>query len=175
MVRVLPDQTGIGKTFDLDGEDTPVMVDPTQLHVAILNLAINARDAMPDGGTLGFSTRPVTIAGDPDLADGAYLELAIRDTGSGMTPQVMERALEPFFTTKDVGKGTGLGLSMVYGMARQSGGTVYLQRAYGPLGRVALPSCYPVMTQDIEFALGALEVAERVMESFSLPIPRRCV
>jgi CheY-like chemotaxis protein len=91
--------------------------------VAVLNLAINARDAMPEGGTLSFTSRRVTITDDPELDPGDYIELMIGDTGEGMPPEVAARAFEPFFTTKEVGKGTGLGLSMVYGMARQSGGT----------------------------------------------------
>jgi PAS domain S-box-containing protein len=113
---------GIEKRFDLDDDELPVMADPTQLEVAVLNLAINARDAMPDGGVLTFKTRPVKVEDDPDLEDGDYIELSITDTGSGMSDEVAARAFEPFFTTKEVGKGTGLGLSMVYGMARQSGG-----------------------------------------------------
>src|SRR5207248_3174487 len=115
---------GITKEFDLDEEMLPVMADPTQLEVAVLNLAINARDAMPGGGVLSFSSRALCVEDDPDLMDGDYIELTIADTGTGMAPEVVERAFEPFFTTKDVGKGTGLGLSMVYGMARQSGGAV---------------------------------------------------
>jgi signal transduction histidine kinase len=105
----------------------PVMADPTQLEVAVLNLAINARDAMPDGGTLTFSTRMVRDRRRPELEDGDYIELSISDTGTGMPPEVAARAFEPFFTTKEVGKGTGLGLSMVYGMARQSGGTARIE------------------------------------------------
>jgi nitrogen-specific signal transduction histidine kinase len=122
---------GITKQFDLDDVMIPVMADPTQLEVAILNLAINARDAMPDGGYLTFATRPVSISGDAEVEDGDYLELTISDTGSGMPPEVAERAFEPFFTTKEVGKGTGLGLSMVYGMARQSGGTARVESTPG--------------------------------------------
>ncbi|GAA4711478.1 PAS domain-containing protein [Sphingomonas lutea] len=113
---------GIEKRFDLDGDAIPVMADPTQLEVAVLNLAINARDAMPDGGILSFATRKVEVRDDPDLEDGTYIALTITDTGEGMAEDVAARAFDPFFTTKDVGKGTGLGLSMVYGMARQSGG-----------------------------------------------------
>jgi nitrogen-specific signal transduction histidine kinase len=113
---------GIEKRFDLDEVMMPVMADPTQLEVAVLNLAINARDAMPEGGVLTFTTAPVRVADDPEMEDGDYIELKISDTGEGMPPEVLERAFEPFFTTKEVGKGTGLGLSMVYGMARQSGG-----------------------------------------------------
>jgi PAS domain S-box-containing protein len=117
---------GIEKRFELDHEALPVMADPTQLEVAILNLAINARDAMPDGGVLTIGTRRLRVDNDPELAVGDYVELSIADTGSGMSEEVAARAFEPFFTTKDVGKGTGLGLSMVYGMARQSGGSARL-------------------------------------------------
>jgi CheY-like chemotaxis protein len=118
---------GIDKKFDLDPHLMPVMADPTQLEVAVLNLAINARDAMPDGGTLTFSSRRRRISNDPDLEPGHYVELSITDTGCGMKPEVAARAFEPFFTTKEIGKGTGLGLSMVYGMAHQSGGTARLK------------------------------------------------
>jgi PAS domain S-box-containing protein len=122
---------GITKEFDLDDGGTPVMADPTQLEVAVLNLAINARDAMPDGGILKFATRSLRIEGDPELDDGDYVELCINDTGIGMDEEVASRAFEPFFTTKEIGKGTGLGLSMVYGMARQSGGTARIETAPG--------------------------------------------
>jgi PAS domain S-box-containing protein len=122
---------GIEKKFDLDEEIMPVMADPTQLEVAVLNLAINARDAMPDGGVLSFASRKIEVKGDPELDDGTYVELAIRDTGTGMGEEVAARAFEPFFTTKEVGKGTGLGLSMVYGMARQSGGTARVESSAG--------------------------------------------
>jgi PAS domain S-box-containing protein len=122
---------GITKQFDLDESMIPVMADPTQLEVAVLNLAINARDAMPEGGFLTFSTRHVRMEGDRELEDGDYVELTISDTGLGMPPEVAERAFEPFFTTKEVGKGTGLGLSMVYGMARQSGGAARIESTPG--------------------------------------------
>ena len=122
---------GIAKQFDLDEEMFPVMADPTQLEVAVLNLAINARDAMPDGGMLSFATRKVEASGDPELDDGDYIELTISDTGTGMAEDVAARAFEPFFTTKEVGKGTGLGLSMVYGMARQSGGAARIESVPG--------------------------------------------
>jgi PAS domain S-box-containing protein len=122
---------GIEKRFDLDEEMVPVMADPTQLEVAVLNLAINARDSMAKGGVLTFSTRIVDIAAgdDLELEPGKYVELTIADTGEGMSEDVRLRAFEPFFTTKDVGKGTGLGLSMVYGMARQSGGSARIESA----------------------------------------------
>ncbi|MFL6734450.1 MAG: PAS domain S-box protein [Sphingomicrobium sp.] len=122
---------GIEKRFDLDDEHVLVMADPTQLEVAVLNLAINARDAMPDGGILTFSTKSVEVSTDPELEDGDYVQLCIADTGTGMPQEVADRAFEPFFTTKEVGKGTGLGLSMVYGMARQSGGSARLESRPG--------------------------------------------
>ena len=122
---------GITKEFDLDDEEVAVMADPTQLEVAVLNLAINARDAMPDGGILRFSSKLTRVSTDPELDDGDYVELCIDDSGVGMTDEVAARAFEPFFTTKEVGKGTGLGLSMVYGMARQSGGTARIDSRPG--------------------------------------------
>jgi CheY-like chemotaxis protein len=129
---------GIEKRFNLDTAQMPVMADPTQLEVAILNLAINARDAMPDGGILSISSRKVKVSDDPELVDGEYIELTISDTGIGMEPNVADRAFEPFFTTKEVGKGTGLGLSMVYGMARQSGGTAKIRSEIGEGTSVSL-------------------------------------
>jgi PAS domain S-box-containing protein len=122
---------GIEKRFELDDELMPVLADPTQLELAVLNLAINARDAMPEGGHLTITTRKLQSRGDPELEDGDYIELAIADTGSGMPPEVVNRAFEPFFTTKEVGRGTGLGLSMVYGVARQSGGTARIESSPG--------------------------------------------
>ncbi len=123
---------GITKEFDLDSDELPVMADPTQLEVAVLNLAINARDAMPDGGVLKFVTRVVQVQeAESELEAGDYVELCISDTGTGMPEEVASRAFEPFFTTKEIGKGTGLGLSMVYGMARQSGGTAKIDTSPG--------------------------------------------
>jgi PAS domain S-box-containing protein len=96
----------------------PVEVDAGELELAILNLCVNARDAMPDGGTIGIT------AENESGVDGDFVRLAVRDTGGGMPPEVMERVFEPFFTTKDVGKGSGLGLAQVYGFATQSAGSV---------------------------------------------------
>lgn len=104
--------------------------DPAQLEAALVNLAINARDAMPQGGLLTISLENLTLPPDavpsgPDgLVPGDYVVLTVADTGAGMEPEVLKRCLEPFFTTKAVGKGSGLGLSMAYGFARQSGGTL---------------------------------------------------
>ncbi|HJU16406.1 MAG TPA: PAS domain-containing protein [Stellaceae bacterium] len=105
----------------------PSHLDPAQFESAILNLAINARDAMPQGGRLVIEARNVSAADVKarhlDLAPGEYVMVSVTDTGAGMTPGVLRRAFEPFFTTKDVGKGTGLGLAQIYGFAKQSGGT----------------------------------------------------
>jgi PAS domain S-box-containing protein len=111
------------------------MVDPSALEAAILNIALNARDAMPDGGTLTIRTSRAEITQAPrtddDLPMGKYAMLAIQDTGSGMPPEVVSRVFEPFFTTKAAGAGSGLGLSMVYGFAKQSGGTVHIASEAG--------------------------------------------
>jgi PAS domain S-box-containing protein len=108
--------------------------DPTQLELMILNLAINARDAMPDGGRIQVATRNVTVPGSsqaPELEDGDYVVVTVSDNGSGMAQAVAERAFEPFFTTKPAGKGSGLGLAQVYGLARQFGGTAHLHSVVG--------------------------------------------
>ncbi|MCW8084242.1 PAS domain-containing protein [Sabulicella glaciei] len=127
--------------MEVEGRGLAVLSDPTQLELALLNLAINARDAMPDGGELRVLASGRDVTADNDLADGEYVELAVADTGTGMTPAVMERALEPFFTTKSVGQGTGLGLSQVYGIARQGGGTVRIEsrEGEGSVVRIFLP------------------------------------
>ena len=103
----------------------PAMVDPTQLESALLNLCLNARDAMPSGGQLTLGTSPLTLGpGEADLPAGDYVRLRVSDTGTGIAPDDLQRVFEPFFTTKEKGKGTGLGLAMVYGFVRQSGGQV---------------------------------------------------
>ena len=109
------------------------MVDPDQLELAILNLCINARDAMAENGVLTLSTRNETVNDGriTDLLAGEYVVISVTDTGSGIPPEILARVLEPFFTTKEVGKGTGLGLPMVYGLAQQSGGTVTIQSTVG--------------------------------------------
>ncbi|NAZ37048.1 hybrid sensor histidine kinase/response regulator [Rubellimicrobium sp. CFH 75288] len=117
--------------MDLQAAGATVLSDPTQLEMAVLNLAINARDAMPDGGTIVIATRIKEIARDPELAEGSYVELSVSDSGIGMEREVAARALEPFFTTKGPGKGTGLGLSQVFGIARQSRGTVRIETGPG--------------------------------------------
>jgi len=110
-----------------------VRVDPSQFEVALLNLAVNARDAMPDGGTITISASAKTVCeGDiPELAPGSYVALAFDDTGVGMTRDMLARAVEPFYSTKGIGKGTGLGLSMIHGLAAQSGGKLDLESEPG--------------------------------------------
>lgn len=114
----------------------PTLIDASQLENALLNLCINARDAMPGGGRLTIETANRWLdahgAGERDLEPGQYVSLCVTDTGTGMTPDVIERAFDPFFTTKPMGQGTGLGLSMVYGFVRQSGGQV---RIYSEIGQ----------------------------------------
>ncbi|WP_347270067.1 ATP-binding protein [Rhizorhabdus histidinilytica] len=120
-------------TLDFDVDEVPeaVMADPVQLELALLNLAINARDAMPDGGRLTIALGRQRLEGRDDVLDGDYVGISVADTGTGMTPEVLSRVFEPFFTTKPVGRGSGLGLSMVFGMARQSGGTVTIDSQPG--------------------------------------------
>ncbi|HYD94163.1 MAG TPA: PAS domain S-box protein [Noviherbaspirillum sp.] len=111
-----------------------VWLDATQFEAALLNLVVNARDAMPDGGLLSVSTDNVTLganAGVGTLEPGHYVRLTVRDTGCGMTPEVLQHAFEPFYTTKEIGKGSGMGLSQVYGFVAQSGGDVVLESEPG--------------------------------------------
>jgi CheY-like chemotaxis protein/two-component sensor histidine kinase len=116
-----------------------VTVDPNQLEMALLNLAVNARDAMPSGGVLAID---VSLQHDPKvdgkLKAGRYVRLTVRDTGEGMDAQTLGRAVEPFYSTKDLGKGTGLGLSMVFGLAEQSGGALQLESTPGAGTTVSL-------------------------------------
>lgn len=113
----------------------PALIDASQLESALLNLCINARDAMPEGGRITIETANKWLddrtAKERDLSPGQYLSVCVTDTGTGMTSDVIARAFDPFFTTKPLGQGTGLGLSMVYGFVRQSGGQV---RIYSEVG-----------------------------------------
>ena len=130
----------VGPTVDIEVVGAAglwvTLVDPHQLENALLNLCINARDAMPDGGRLTIETANKWLDGrsgrERNLEPGQYLSMCVTDTGTGMTPEVVARAFDPFFTTKPIGTGTGLGLSMIYGFARQSGGQV---RIYSEVGQ----------------------------------------
>jgi signal transduction histidine kinase/CheY-like chemotaxis protein/CHASE3 domain sensor protein len=148
-VKLLKPTIGEHIDINLALNDTvlPALVDPTQLTTAILNLAVNARDAMPNGGPITIEAEDVVIgdeqiAGMPDLKPGAYVAITVTDSGEGMPPAVRERIFEPFFTTKDVGRGTGLGLAMVYGFVKQSQGhiQVYSEVGYGTSFKLLLPS-----------------------------------
>src|SRR5262249_4507505 len=113
-----------------------VCADPGQIEQVLVNLAVNARDAMPSGGTLAISTGEVVVGAGaarpiPELAAGRYVRREVRATGCGMDAQPLARAFEPFFTTKEVGKGTGLGLATVYGIVKQSGGQVRVTSVVG--------------------------------------------
>ncbi len=128
------------------GDACQAMVDPSQLSTAILNLAVNARDAMPDGGRLIFEIANVVLDDgharlNPDAVPGCYAMMAVSDTGTGIPASVLDQVCEPFFTTKDAGKGTGLGLSMVYGFVKQSGGHLRIdsEEGRGTTVRLYLP------------------------------------
>jgi PAS domain S-box-containing protein len=124
-----------------DGELPLVRTDAGQLELALLNLCINASDAMPDGGTVTLSTRTVHLdkpAAEGELPPGEYVVVSVADQGTGMPPETLARVFEPFFTTKDVGRGTGLGLSMIYGFVRYAGGDVRVASAPGQGTRVDL-------------------------------------
>ncbi len=124
----------------------PAVADRHQVESALLNLAVNARDAMPEGGVLTIETENLTVDEEfaqrtGDLTPGEYVVLAVSDTGYGMSPETLKRAIEPFFTTKERGKGTGLGLSGVFGFAKQSNGhlKLYSQPGRGTTVRLFLP------------------------------------
>ncbi|MFT4252581.1 MAG: response regulator [Caulobacter sp.] len=132
LVRTLGGSARIA--WDLPEDLWSAHVEPDQLELAVLNLSVNARDAMPDGGVITISARNLAMAGEAsrhDLPDGDYVLVTVRDTGQGISPELMARIFEPFFTTKPVGKGTGLGLSMVYGFAQRSGGAIDIESQPG--------------------------------------------
>ncbi len=141
--RTLEDEIAI--QTNLDADLGTLVVDRAQAESMLLNLVVNARDAMPDGGTITIGTGNLTI-GDgehqfPEAPPGDYIQLSVADTGTGMPPEVRERAFEPFFTTKELGRGTGLGLSIVYGFVKQSGGAIRIDSEpdKGTAIRIVLP------------------------------------
>jgi signal transduction histidine kinase/CheY-like chemotaxis protein len=143
----------------LSPDSAPALIDPSQLSTAVLNLALNARDAMPNGGKLTLETRNVVLdqnyaSMNGDVKPGNYVMIAVSDTGEGIPANLIEKVFEPFFTTKDVGKGSGLGLSMVYGFVKQSNGhiKIYSEEGHGTTVKLYLPQ-----------ATGAASVAEAVV------------
>ncbi|MBP1636970.1 MAG: Blue-light-activated protein, partial [Acidobacteria bacterium] len=153
--RLMPENIRI--TVEAEPGLRSVRADPSQMEQVVLNLAVNARDAMPDGGTIvidtGNATLPTVMSvAAAELPPGDYVVVSVKDSGEGMSPEVMEHLFEPFFTTKETGKGSGLGLSMVYGIVRQSGGGIVVESAVGEGStfRVYLPA----------FAAPAVEQAE---------------
>jgi signal transduction histidine kinase/CheY-like chemotaxis protein len=121
----------IALRLDIPENLPPARVDANQLELAILNLAINSRDAMPDGGSIDIRVAEYRPGGDSMLGPGRYLQVSVIDTGKGMTPDILKKAIEPFFSSKPLGKGTGLGLSMVHGLAVQLGGALQLSSTVG--------------------------------------------
>jgi CheY-like chemotaxis protein len=131
----------------LSHDASPALIDPSQLSTAILNLALNARDAMPDGGKLTLETRNVVLDENypgmsSEIKPGNYVMVAVSDTGEGIPGSLLDKVCEPFFTTKDVGKGAGLGLSMVYGFVKQSNGhvNIYSEEGHGTTVKLYLPA-----------------------------------
>ena len=143
----------------------PALVDANQLELALLNLAVNARDAMPDGGTLTISLREEQVASDDnDISEGAYLVLAVADTGTGMDPETLKKAVDPFFSTKELGKGTGLGLSMIHGLAVQLDGVLRLTSKVGTgtTAELWLPATEPGIEQPAETAPSDARAMQRL-------------
>ncbi len=139
------------------GAGLNVLVDSSQLQNAILNIALNARDAMPRGGSLTTEISRVHLDADyakmyPEVRSGNFVLISMTDTGAGMSEEVQKRAIEPFFTTKDVGAGTGLGLSMVYGFVKQSGGhlQLYSETGRGSTIRIYLPAIGSSGSQEVQ-------------------------
>jgi PAS domain S-box-containing protein len=141
--RIIGEHIEIG--IVLSEEQAPVLADPTQVQQVLMNLAANARDAMPEGGKLTIEVANWEMkqgGGEPaDVVPGHYVTLTVSDTGAGMSPEIQSRAFDPFFTTKDIGKGTGLGLSTVYGIVKDSGGSILLnsEQGEGTTVRIYLP------------------------------------
>src|SRR6201999_2500724 len=122
--------------FDIDHNIWPVTVDVSEFETALVNLVINARDAMPNGGTITIGARNCTLTDEPNAGD--YVAVSIKDTGVGIAPDVLSKIFDPFFTTKPVGKGTGLGLSQVHGFAHQAGGTIRIESQLGKGTKVTI-------------------------------------
>jgi signal transduction histidine kinase len=151
MGRLLQPAIGTHATLEIWCEDGlwPIEINANQLELALLNLAVNARDAMRDGGKLRIAARNVSLSGAPDDLIGEFVEISVSDTGTGMPAEIASLAFDPFFTTKEEGRGTGLGLSQVYGFAKQAGGTATITSAIGEGTTVAIyiPKCASAAAQ----------------------------
>jgi PAS domain S-box-containing protein len=163
----------IGENIELKVEtmagDPRSLIDPSQLESAILNLSINARDAMPDGGKLTIETQSAYLdryyaEKNPDVVPGHYVLVAVSDSGTGMAPDLIEKVFQPFFTTKAAGKGSGLGLSMVYGFIKQSGGhiQVYSEVGHGTSIKMYLPRRMRPGEVDVEASVAPVEIGASV-------------
>lgn len=135
---------------DLQAIPSMILIDPTQADQVIINLVINARDAMPHGGALSMETSLRTLSAHdclaiPDASPGEYVQLTVRDTGSGIDPEVLPHIFEPFFTTKDIGQGTGLGLASIYGIVRQNRGFVEVESTFGHGATFRI--CFPLLAR----------------------------
>jgi len=164
--RTLGERIQVQTVLAKDG--WPIFVDPHQLENAILNLAVNARDAMDGEGFLTISTANETLAANAvgDIQPGEYLRISVSDTGCGMTDEVKDRAFEPFFTTKQVGKGTGLGLSQIFGFAHQSGGEVGIEST---LGAGTTVSIYVPRTEVVVSNVRILPAVQRHEADITVP------
>ena len=146
--------------FDVPADLPAALIDSNQIELALLNLAVNARDAMPDGGVLRIELDQIAINGADDLALGDYVRISVIDSGAGMDADTLERAVEPFFSTKELGKGTGLGLSMIHGLAQQLNGALRLSSEVGLGTRAEL--YMPATTEAVQQAPA---LAERPAEA----------
>jgi signal transduction histidine kinase/ActR/RegA family two-component response regulator len=150
---------GVQVNLELCDDQPSVVVDASQLEMAVLNLAVNSRDAMPEGGTLTISTcRHEREEADEDLPPGAYVVVRVTDTGGGIPPQLLSKVFDPFFTTKPLGSGTGLGLSQVYGFARQSGGIASIHSQVGKGTTVEL--FFPAASADAQVPAEQMQAPE---------------
>ncbi len=163
MIELLERSLGPRVTLriDVSPDLPPASIDANQLELAILNLAINARDAMPDGGSIAIHVARYQATNDPALKSGNYLKVSVTDTGTGMTPEILKRAVEPFFSSKPLGKGTGLGLSMVHGLAVQLGGALQLSSTVGKGTSATLVLPVSTAAPEVESLMPAAHRANR--------------
>lgn len=167
----------ISLNLQLSEKGAIAQVDANQLESAILNLVINARDALPRGGNITISTSALHSRGDVDLADGSYVVLTVKDDGTGIAPEMLSKVFDPFFTTKPLGQGTGLGLSSIYGFARQSGGEARLSSVLGQGTEVSLvlPAAVAISTASTAVSDMPLGNGEHVLIVEDMPAVRMLV